>query len=118
MTVDMDSMRQNRKDKVESATVRKLMRFARDSLYKAGLFVSITDQDIVGSALINAESVTKESDGRSYCSRLLSKCHYDAADKPPDGMQRQDGCHPRSNYILAVVDSTFWEFWQRLTRTF
>lgn len=70
---DIESTHDHYKDKVETATVLKLMRVTGDPLYIVGLLVSITDQDVVGNAPISTQRLPKWSDGRKYCGLLKAR---------------------------------------------
>lgn len=79
----MKGMRRNKNDEVETAPGRKLIRFTENLLYIVALPVPTTDQDIISSGLIIAQSLTKRFDGRNYYSFLLQ----DVSTIPPTSQQ-------------------------------
>lgn len=120
---DMDSMRHNRKDEVEMATVQKLMRVSGELLNIVELLAPRPDRAILSSALVSDQRLTagqtltadwcatryslvcgreaasngpfgKWSQNRSNCGLLEAGCHYDDANKPARRMRRRNSRPP------------------------
>lgn len=67
ITLDVKSMRFNHKDEANAGTERKPTKFTRFLLYIFGLLSPISDRDVIDSAPISAQGLTKQVCGRSCC---------------------------------------------------